>query len=85
MRRGSNGDEFKTTAQVLRLIFVLVSGGPCGGKTTICRDLVPFLEEDGFRVFIVPEAATIIFRSGWRIEDQADLEGSFALHKTLLR
>ncbi len=85
MRRGSHGDGLKTIGQDLRLIFVLVSGGPCGGKTTICKELVPFLEEDGFRVFIVPEAATIIFQSGWRVEDQADLEGNYAMHKSLLR
>lgn len=39
--------------------FVL-TGGPGGGKTTGIPILKQFLEEKGFKVFIVPEAATIV-------------------------
>lgn len=39
--------------------FVL-TGGPCGGKTTAIPKLKEFLENKGFKVFIIPEAATIV-------------------------
>ena len=39
--------------------FVL-TGGPCGGKTTILQLLRDRLQDAGFRVIIVPEAATIV-------------------------
>eukprot|EP00965_Chrysotila_dentata_P062682 2077171-Pleurochrysis_carterae.AAC.1 len=48
--------------------FVL-TGGPCGGKTTALARLRQFLEDRGFRVFIAPEAATILWTNGMSVAD----------------
>eukprot|EP01084_Bolivina_argentea_P250495 419701_1 len=79
-----NGDPTSSTP-VEPVYKIVVTGGPCGGKTTICRELVPFLEEDGFRVFLVPEAATICFQSGWSADENDTIEGRFAFHKSIIR
>lgn len=48
--------------------FVL-TGGPCAGKTSSLARVSNFLRTRGFRVFLVPEAATMIFQGGWSVDD----------------
>ncbi len=43
---------------------IVLTGGPCAGKTTALERLSAFLRERGFRVFTVPEAATMLFSNG---------------------
>ena len=43
---------------------IVLTGGPCAGKTTALSRLASFLRERGFRVYTVPEAATMLFMSG---------------------
>ena len=43
--------------------FVL-TGGPCGGKTTALARLSSYLKERGLCVYTVPEAATLLFSNG---------------------
>lgn len=52
----------------------VITGGPCGGKTTAMERLQVFLRERGFRVFVVPEAATILFTNGASPDDLASPE-----------
>ena len=47
-----------------KLFKFVLTGGPCSGKTTASARLQAYLSERGFRVFIVPEAATILFLNG---------------------
>ncbi len=42
----------------------VLTGGPCGGKTSSLSSVVSNLVEKGFTVFIVPEAATILISMG---------------------
>ena len=48
-----------------RIHKVVLTGGPCGGKTTALARLSNYLMERGFRVFTVPEAATLFFQNGF--------------------
>jgi len=41
-----------------------MTGGPCAGKTTALTHLSNVLNEFGFRVFCVPEAATLFGKGG---------------------
>lgn len=43
---------------------IVVTGGPCAGKTTAITTLADKLREKGYATFIVPEAASLIFTSG---------------------
>lgn len=47
-----------------RLKRIVLTGGPCGGKTTAFSFLRQKLEEKGYFVAIVPEAATIAITAG---------------------
>lgn len=43
---------------------ICLTGGPCAGKTTVLTTLMPFLEENGFKVLLVPEAPTMMSKAG---------------------
>lgn len=52
-------------------IFSLVlTGGPCGGKSTITANIVHALTQIGWTVYVVPEAATQYFTAGVKIDPQ---------------
>lgn len=41
-----------------------MTGGPCGGKTTGQASLANFFENLGWKVFRVPETATVLMSGG---------------------
>lgn len=43
---------------------ICLTGGPCAGKTTALATLNQKLSELGFRVLVVPEAATLLMKAG---------------------
>lgn len=43
---------------------IVLTGGPCGGKTTSIEDIDKEFTEKGYQVIIVPEAATILINMG---------------------
>jgi CYTH domain-containing protein/thymidylate kinase len=43
---------------------IALTGGPCGGKTTALSRIAERLEALGYRVLMVPEAATMLFKGG---------------------
>ncbi|XP_064459505.1 TRPL translocation defect protein 14-like [Ornithodoros turicata] len=58
-----------------RIIYKLVlTGGPCSGKTTGQARLSTFLENYGWKVFRVPEAATVLLSGGVRFPDLTPAE-----------
>lgn len=58
LRQGSSRPFFK---------FVL-TGGPCGGKTTALARVSSYLRERGFEVFTAPEAFTILASNGFSLD-----------------
>jgi predicted ATPase len=56
-------DLFETEA---RAQVVVLTGGPCAGKTTAVSEIRTYCEARGVRVFFVPEAATLFFSNGSR-------------------
>ena len=47
---------------------ICLTGGPCAGKTTALVELQVVLNQMGFRVLQVPEAATILMKGGALIQ-----------------
>ena len=43
---------------------IVLTGGPCGGKTSVLKRLRAFLEAKGLQVYVIPEAATLIIGGG---------------------
>lgn len=48
----------------MKSLKVVLTGGPCGGKTTAIQAIEEEFLEKGYQVLIVPEAATILISSG---------------------
>lgn len=44
---------------------IVLTGGPCGGKTTSIEKIVEKFEELNYKVFVVPEAATLLKKYGY--------------------
>jgi nucleoside-triphosphatase THEP1 len=43
---------------------ILLTGGPCAGKTSALASICQDLSQLGYKVLTVPEAATIIMKGG---------------------
>ena len=43
---------------------ILLTGGPCAGKTTALAAISQDLTQLGYKVLVVPEAATMIMKGG---------------------
>ena len=54
----------ESLADDIRFYKICFTGGPCAGKTTAIAKVSESLRELGFTVFVVPEAATLIFSGG---------------------
>ncbi|XP_043787644.1 TRPL translocation defect protein 14 isoform X2 [Apis laboriosa] len=52
-----------------RLYKLVLTGGPCGGKTTGQARLCTFFENLGWKVFRVPETATVLLSGGVKYSD----------------
>uniref|UniRef100_A0A915IP36 NadR/Ttd14 AAA domain-containing protein n=1 Tax=Romanomermis culicivorax TaxID=13658 RepID=A0A915IP36_ROMCU len=51
---------------------IVLTGGPCGGKTTAQERLANFFECLGWKVFRPPETATLLFRGGILFSELSD-------------
>lgn len=48
-----------------KVLKIVLTGGPCAGKTTALSRISEELEQKGYKVLVVPEAATILFSAGF--------------------
>lgn len=48
---------------------IVLTGGPCGGKTTAQKELAAQFAREGVRVICVPEVATLLLGAGFSIAD----------------
>jgi len=63
---------------------IVLTGGPCGGKTTAMSRIAERLEGLGYRVFMVPETPTMLFQGGFSLHDVTPAQ-IVALETVLLR
>lgn len=75
---GDTGDE------QLHIPKIVITGGPCSGKTTGMALLQTTLKGLGYRVYIAPESATMYFLAGIQFSDLPDPALSAAFQKTVL-
>ena len=81
-RQQSTGDMQVCSSELVQKL--VLTGGPCGGKTTALARLRQFLEERGFRVFIAPEAATVLWSNGMSVGDLKTPEDGVAFQIKLM-
>lgn len=63
---------------------IALTGGPCGGKTSSLLFLKKELEKLNFKVFIIPEAMTVITNCGLTYSEITSYEFQNCLIKTML-
>jgi len=62
--------ENKLKGKPLEITKICYTGGPCAGKTTSIIKVADQLREKGYTVFIVPEAASMIFSAGGNLDNK---------------
>lgn len=63
---------------------IVLTGGPCGGKTTGQSRLCTFFENLGWKVFRVPETATVLLSGGIKFTDLSEDE-AYKFQENLLK
>ncbi|MCU0656729.1 MAG: AAA family ATPase [Polyangiaceae bacterium] len=63
---------------------IVLTGGPCGGKSTALAKIADRLSTLGFQVLLVPEAASLLFQGGASLRD-VTAEQRVAFQSNLLR
>ena len=63
---------------------IVLTGGPCGGKSTALSQITDRLRGFGFDVYCVPEAATLVLGGGVRISDVSSSQ-LIAIQSELMR
>eukprot|EP01116_Phalansterium_solitarium_P011777 TRINITY_DN27559_c0_g1_i1.p1 TRINITY_DN27559_c0_g1~~TRINITY_DN27559_c0_g1_i1.p1 ORF type:complete len:545 (-),score=176.15 TRINITY_DN27559_c0_g1_i1:249-1712(-) len=74
--RANPGSGANAKAPIYRIV---LTGGPCAGKSTALSQISDRLKSLGFRVFVVPEAATIVITGGGLWKDAAHMTADQAL------
>ena len=57
---------------------IVLTGGPCAGKTTAMNWIQNFFQKQGYKVLFVPETATELITGGltpWETKNYSDFEG----------
>lgn len=67
-----------------RVYKVVLTGGPCAGKTTVQAMMSTFFENLGWKVYRVPEAATILLGGGVKFPD-LDEEEVYRFQENLMK
>lgn len=68
------------------IVRILMTGGPCAGKTTAIADVKQDLTQLGYKVLVVPEAATLLMKGGAFIVSSGFTESQGLLfQKTLIK
>lgn len=68
----------------LKLYKLVLTGGPCGGKSTGQARLSTFFENLGWKVFRVPETASVLLSGGVKFSDLTE-EDSLRFQENLLK
>ena len=61
---GKDKDKNRSKLNQMGIHKLVLTGGPCGGKTTGQAHLATFFESLGWKVFRVPETATVLMSGG---------------------
>ncbi|EFC50009.1 predicted protein [Naegleria gruberi] len=64
---------------------VVLTGGPCAGKSSAMTKLRERLQNLGFQVFIIPEAATLLMTGGAKVTDNSSVEDVLAFESSLIK
>lgn len=72
---GLSTAEMNSVAPPAPVYKIVLTGGPCGGKTTSLARLSPYLRERGFEVIACPEAFSLLVSNGMSFDYLGAVEG----------
>lgn len=75
---------FRESDAANKVYLIVLTGGPCAGKSTALSTLQQRLEGHGFTVFALPEVASLMFNAGANWTQFAGSEPGLALFQTEL-
>lgn len=78
-----NKSQMSEASSKPKIYKVVLTGGPCGGKTTGQSRLRTFFENLGWKVYTVPETATILLGGGVKFE-QLSYEQAYQFQKDVI-
>jgi len=64
---------------------VVLTGGPCAGKSSAMTKLRERLQNLGFQVFVITEAATLLLTGGAKVNDSSTIEEVLAFEASLIK
>ncbi|XP_050543963.1 TRPL translocation defect protein 14 isoform X1 [Daktulosphaira vitifoliae] len=70
--------------KIKKIYKIVLTGGPCGGKTTGQSRLSTFFENLGWKVYRVPETANVLLSGGIKFSELSDYEAT-KFQENLLR
>lgn len=76
----------KISSSTSNVVQIVLTGGPCGGKSTAIEGLKTYLTEMGYNVYTIPEVPTILFLNGavYPGEDISRRKELLALEETIM-
>ncbi len=60
-------------------------GGPCAGKTSALNNIKKYFSQKNYRVFIIPEVATMLFTHGIEFGDLENPQFSGTFQRAVFR
>lgn len=67
-----------------KIFKIVLTGGPCGGKTASMTILKEFLEQKGYKVYTIPEVATLASNNGVNLGDPGSENKFFAFANLMM-
>eukprot|EP00455_Lapot_gusevi_P041466 TRINITY_DN4809_c0_g3_i1.p1 TRINITY_DN4809_c0_g3~~TRINITY_DN4809_c0_g3_i1.p1 ORF type:complete len:390 (+),score=99.00 TRINITY_DN4809_c0_g3_i1:88-1257(+) len=61
----------------VRVVKIVLTGGPCSGKTTCLTILRDRFSDMGWKVYVVPEAATLLFGGGLSFPEMTEAQRKY--------
>mmetsp|Transcript_21557 Transcript_21557/g.31344 ORF Transcript_21557/g.31344 Transcript_21557/m.31344 type:complete len:469 (-) Transcript_21557:31-1437(-) len=72
-------------ASKIHIFKFVLTGGPCSGKTSAFSVITNYLKEHDYRVYMVPEAATLLFSNGVSFSDMDVPERKYAMQQSVMK
>lgn len=64
LQHGASATHLNGSVRSRKVVRAVLTGGPCGGKSTALAHISERMDDLGFTVYMLPEASTLMFTSG---------------------
>jgi predicted ATPase len=68
-----------------RIFEIVLTGGPCSGKSSFLREAIPLLEDEGFKILVMCEVPVEVYDSGIRSDDLDQFDFRLMIMERILK